>query len=289
MYSPVPLEDPTSQEKAYPPQTFNATPAQNPVYAAPPPSPQVIVNIPGYGYAAPGPQPTYVVVQGASYAPYDANPVIQAILSRHYVVDICGWIARAWELYKNAWLIYLFFSLSTIIFYALVMIPDVGFLINLVAWPLTYGFFISSSHAIRTGSRVQFVHCYNGFLYFFPLFLISLLMSVFVFLGLLLCIVPGIYLIVALHFTPCVFLEYHDSGVGLFDSFKVSLAVVNKNFFSIMLYLIVLLLFILSGLLLFGVGIFVTLPVGMLSVTFAFQDLFGLNPSKSVTSGCVCC
>jgi len=124
--------------------------------------------------------------------------------------------------------------------------------------------------------------------YYIPLLVISIAYTLASGVGFILLIVPGIWALVALSFASFIYLEYHDCGIRVFDSFVLSSKVVNKKFFQVMLYFLLVWLFSLSGVLLFGVGLFITIPVGSISCVLAFNDMFGLNRAHRFNNACVC-
>jgi len=208
------------------------------------------------------------------------------ILAQDYEVNLGKWFSESWAIYKQHWIAFVLF---TIFQFAIAFIPYVGFLIAL---PLSFGIFFAVTNKIRynglTGD-MRYDHFIFGYLFLLPLIVISILESIFISIGLLLCILPGLYFMVALSFSMYVFLEYHDQNVGIFNSMILSMKVVNKHLCEVTLYLIVDALFALSGFLLLGVGALVTVPMATIISALAFKDLFGLNPRKEQERACVFC
>jgi len=206
------------------------------------------------------------------------------LTAKDYEVEIWKWFTDAWVLYKQN---FPGFLVITIIQLVLCYLSSVG---ALVAWPMTFGYFIASAHALRSGEPPQFRHMIaQGYMLFFPLLLITLILGACVAAGFLAFIIPGIYLLIAFSFGPLVYIEYRTHKIGLWDSLIVSMKKVNKHFFWMLIFFICKVLLCGSGILLFGVGFLVTYPLSCICMATAFNDIFGVNPDLNEENGCVCC
>src|SRR5207302_5321575 len=98
-------------------------------------------------------------------------------------------------------------------------------------------------------------------------------------IGLLLCILPGIYVLVAWWmFAPLLIV---DKGLEFWPAMELSRKVVNKHWWPCF-GLFVLSLFVgCAGVLAFVVGVFVTLPIALGAMVCAYQDIFGSRPVTS--------
>jgi len=208
------------------------------------------------------------------------------ILSQEYQVNIRKWFSLSWNVYKQHWIAFVLFA----IFHgAILFLPYLGYFL---AFPLNVGIFLAVSNKIRFGdlnAPLKYDHFFYGFLYYIPILLISFFVGIFVIIGFFLCIIPGLYALIALSFSMMVFFEYHSLDIGLFGAMILSQRVVNKQFFEVTAFLIINFLLGISGLLLFGVGALVTVPLSQIMLVFAFRDIFGLNPQKVQTRTLVVC
>lgn len=100
----------------------------------------------------------------------------------------------------------------------------------------------------------------------------SILYGIAVSVGIILCVIPGIFL--AIMFT---FYGYYilDRGAGATDSLGASWNLVKSNFGSILGLLILAILLNFVGLALCGVGILVTGPVTWTAIAYAYRTLNG--------------
>ena len=91
-------------------------------------------------------------------------------------------------------------------------------------------------------------------------------------LGLVLCILPGIYLAVGYVFAlPLVI----DKKMEFWTAMEVSRRVVHEHWWSIFALVIVLALVAFSGFLLCGVGEVITIPLASAALMYVYEDLFG--------------
>jgi len=205
------------------------------------------------------------------------------LLAREYTLDTTRYLREAANKYKECWW---GFTGGFILILILYFVPYVG---PIIAWPLYYGFFIATAQSVRSRRPVQTLHLLNGFLFYWPLLLIGIIITLIISLGLVCFVVPGLWAMVAFTFTPFIFLEYRGSGITVLDSLEISYKMVNKNFWVVLGYLVLATLFGLFGFFLFFIGFIITFPISYISMVYAFDDMFGLNPSPQIASACVYC
>jgi uncharacterized membrane protein len=137
--------------------------------------------------------------------------------------------------------------------------------------PLLAGFFIVANAIIRN-EPIRFEMFFDGFKIFLPLFLAELITQAFVALGLVLLIIPGIYLAVAYSFTiPFVLFLKMD----FWDAMEASRKVITRNFWPFLGFFVILTLINIIGILTLGVGLLFTLPATYCIVYAAFEDIVG--------------
>jgi len=255
------------------PAKVPASPEYNlyPAAGAPPPGPTYI------GYIPPGdPSCPQVVL--------DPERIKEYLLAREYSLDIGRYIKESWHKYTECWWGY---SGVFLLFLLMYYVPYVG---PLLAWPLTFGVFIATAHSVRTGERVQYPLLFNAYYFYGPLFLLCLLNGLAISVGLILLVIPGLWAMIALSFSPMIYLEYRTAGLKIMDCFTISYKVINKNFCHVLGFFVVMSLFAISGVLLLGVGILVTVPIAQIAGVYAFDDIFGLNRSSpQIAFQCVQC
>ncbi|WKD50238.1 hypothetical protein [Microbulbifer spongiae] len=105
-----------------------------------------------------------------------------------------------------------------------------------------------------------------------PLVIVNFLMAIFIFIGLLLLVLPGIYLMVAYLFAiPLVV----DQNLGPWQALEASRKAVTKRWFSFLGFLILLLLIGLAGFLAVLIGMIWALPLLFIAIGVAYRKVFG--------------
>jgi hypothetical protein len=111
------------------------------------------------------------------------------------------------------------------------------------------------------------------------LILAQITFVIFVVLGVICLVVPGIYLIVAyLFFLPLITLR----GETFWDALEMSRKRVQKNWFAVAGFLLILLFINLLGAITV-IGILITAPASACALYFAFQDLFPADKDVVIT------
>ena len=107
---------------------------------------------------------------------------------------------------------------------------------------------------------------------FVQLMLAGLVSGILESIGLLLCILPGIYLIVAWWLAfPLVI----DKRLPFWDAMEVSRKVVSRHWWSFFGFFLLWCLINLGGLLVCGLGVFITFPWTSIALVYAYEDIFG--------------
>jgi uncharacterized membrane protein len=203
----------------------------------------------------------------------DTPDVIAAeYLRRGTPVDIGSAISRGWDLVRdNAALLIGASALGWIISLALACLPILGWIIGFV---MVGGLYLVFIRRIR-GEMPQVGDIFAGFnLAFGNLVLAGLVTWLLTTLGLILCILPGIYLLVGYVFAlPLVI----DKKMEFWPAMEVSRQVVQRHWWSMFGFLIVLALIVVAGFIACLVGAIVAIPVATAALMFVYEDLFGPN------------
>jgi hypothetical protein len=167
-----------------------------------------------------------------------------------------------------------FCLLNFVIQLALKSIPFVGPVASFaVTTPLLIGNFIVSAKLLQ-GQTPEFRDFFKGFQYYLPLLLLSLVAGLFIGIGTILLIIPGIYLAVAYLFASYLVV---DRGLDFWPAMELSRLTVNPRWFSYFALLLLLALLNLAGAIALGVGLLVTIPLSFCTAAVAYADLFGLQ------------
>jgi hypothetical protein len=191
-------------------------------------------------------------------------------LRRDVVIDIGSAISRGWTLVMDnlpemigatllGWLISV----------GLAFVPVLGWAVGVV---LMAGLDYMFLRRIR-GEQIQIGDLFAGFnIAFFQLVLAGLVKWLLTSVGLVLCILPGIYLAVGYIFVlPLVI----DKRMEFWPAMEVSRQVVHQHWWSIFLLAIVLVLVVCAGFLACFVGVLISIPVATAATMYVYEDLFG--------------
>jgi uncharacterized membrane protein len=140
--------------------------------------------------------------------------------------------------------------------------------------PLFMGNFIVSAKLLQ-GQTPEFRDFFAGFQYFLPLMLLSLIAGLFIGIGTLLLIIPGVYLAVAYLFASYLVV---DRRLDFWPAMELSRRTVNPRWFGYFAFVLLMGLLNLAGAVALGVGLLVTIPLSFCAVTAAYADLFGFQP-----------
>jgi uncharacterized membrane protein len=156
-------------------------------------------------------------------------------------------------------------------------IPYVGAVASFaVSTPLLMGNFIVSAKLLH-GQTPEFRDFFSGFQYLLPLLLLSLVAGLFIGIGTLLLIIPGLYLLVAYMFASYLVV---DRRLDFWPAMELSRRTVNPRCFGYFAFALLVILLNLAGAVALGVGLLVTIPLSFCAVTAAYADLFGFQSKE---------
>jgi uncharacterized membrane protein len=195
------------------------------------------------------------------------------------IVQPGKYLREGWELFKLNPGGFIAFALVFFIIQAILgYLPRVGGLISLaISGPLYAGFYIVSAKLLQRQTMV-FQDFFTGFQFFLPLLLLTVVSSLFIIAGLILLILPGIFLMVCYLFASMIVI---DRRLDFWPAMELSRRTVQTQWFGFLVFLFVLILINLAGALLLGLGLLISLPVSACAVAAAYADIFGLQSDYS--------
>jgi len=214
--------------------------------------------------AAPGAAPPTIAPPPITV---NTDALAAEILARGYDIDIGNCIGRAWELIKGD-----FWLLVGAAFVGQLIAGSLGIISLIIGGPMLGGLCALYLKKIR-GQPAQFGDAFIGFsVAFVPLMLAHIVSRLLTGVGLLLCLIPGIYFGVCWVFTiPLVI----DKKLDFWPAMELSRKVVSKHWWMLFGLLIVLFLLTLAGLLACCVGVIVTGAIAAVAEMYAYEDIFG--------------
>lgn len=191
------------------------------------------------------------------------------LIQQGYETDAGTYIRRGWEIFQENIGMFIGYTLITIAISVAAAFIPFGSL--LVSGPLTAGFYIVANK-ISKGEPYEFGTFFKGFDFFVPLLLWTLIGGIFIALGLVVLIVPGIYLAVAYTFVP-LFIVF--GKIEFWDGMEFSRKLVTKKWWNIFGFVLLLMLINMAGALAFLVGLLFTIPLTYCAIYVAFEDIVG--------------
>ncbi|MGH9143824.1 MAG: hypothetical protein ACRD2I_22030 [Vicinamibacterales bacterium] len=193
-------------------------------------------------------------------------------LQRQVSIDIGSALSRGWELVRDHLVVLVSATvLGWLVTVGLAFVPVLGWIVGFV---LMGGLDYMFLRRIR-GEEVQIGDVFAGFnIALLNLTMAGLVKWLLTSLGLLLCILPGIYLAVGYVFALPLAI---DQKMEFWTAMEVSRRVVHHHWWSVFALVIVLALVAFAGFLLCGVGALISIPVATAALMYVYEDLFGTH------------
>ena len=210
---------------------------------------------------------------GGSPPPLSAETIAAGYLEKATPIDIASCVSRGWTLVRdNAGLTIGATLLMLLVSFGLAALPVVGLLAFFVNPVLLGGLAYVFTRRIR-GENPQVGEAFNGFsLAFLQLGLGGLVSALLIAVGLLLCVLPGIYLAIGYTFALPLII---DKKYDFWTAMEVSRRVVHRQWWTIFGLALMLFLLNIIGLLACLVGCIVTAPLTVAAIQYAYEDIFG--------------
>ncbi len=199
-------------------------------------------------------------------------------LDNGYYFNFGQYFERAWQIFTSNIGLFVTYSvvyiaITGINFFISYRIPYGFHVLNLVVTPpLIAGFHIGFYYANH--NKLSFDKFFKGFNFFMPLFLFSIVSSIFIILGFFAFIIPAIYLSVAYLFTTF-FIVFHEKD--FWEAMELSRKIITKNWFAFLGFGIIMGLISLAGAMFMIVGALFTLPFSYALIYAAFEDIVGID------------
>ncbi len=194
-----------------------------------------------------------------------------SLLAADYQVAISEWLKKGWELFKkDAGLSIVFAVIAVVAYVAAGFLIPFGIGSMVISVPLFAGFIIIALMLSRN-QQSEFVRYFWGFRHLVPLLFFTIVSTTFIFIGLLFLVIPGIYLTVAYLFAPYLIV---DKNIDFWPAMELSRKKVNRHWFGIAAFCVVLLFINALACIALFIGLFITLPVSLYALAAAYEDIF---------------
>ena len=196
-------------------------------------------------------------------------------------VKVGDYVKAGWELFKKYPAGFVgYFIITLVTSFALNLVPLIGWLIGFaLISPLNAGFFVVGAKLLKNQTP-EFADFFGGFKLFVPLALLGVVSSILISIGLILLIVPGIYLIVSYLFA---IMFVVDRRLDFWPAMETSRRAVQPAWFKVFVLFLLLVVLNLAGALLLGVGLLVSVPLTHCILTVAYADIFGIESAYTIS------
>jgi TM2 domain-containing membrane protein YozV len=201
---------------------------------------------------------------------------IEEVIKGKYKVYIFNYLKIGWQIFRQqliafiGYIIFIAFINFTLQQFPYSVSAPTAFLINP---PLTAGIFVVAFKVLQNKST-NFIDIFQGFQNWGDFVIASFLIGVFITVGILLFVIPGIYLSVSYIF---VFPIIVDREFSFSEAMKASRKIINKHWFGWFAFSFFLLVCNIIGGLLFGFGWLITGPISICATAVAYQQVVGLQ------------
>ena len=175
------------------------------------------------------------------------------------------WIGEGWAMVKQ--------DMGTYFLLGLVMSLLSSMVPIIIQGPLFAGFHIFCMKKMM-GRNAEFADLFKGFNYFVPTLVASLLISLFVSIGTLLCIIPGLVVAAMYKFT---FLFIVDKRMDFWPAMQSSHNIAKGDYFGFTMFVLLMVLIDILGVICCILGVFVAVPVCMAAITVAYKEIVGFD------------
>jgi hypothetical protein len=229
-------------------------------------------------------------------------PSIEEALSRGYDFQVGALISESWRLVASSKGILIG---GFLLYYAAIMLVNtvLGFVLSLVGlepgednlvgmftsqfaigilgsvltYPLLAGLMLVGIRR-AAGQEINFNQIFLAFNNPIPVIITGILMSVMVYAGMLLLLLPGIYLAFAYTLALPLVLE---RGLSPWQALETSRKAISQHWFKVFGWAMLLGLIILLSAIPLGIGLVWTMPMWMISTGILYRTIFGVLPAAA--------
>jgi len=197
---------------------------------------------------------------------------LDVLIAKGYDFDIKEAFEKAWQLFLAQPVLSISYTLLILSIQLLFVVYFKDFTLMysiLLAPPFFSGFYLAANK-INQNQAVIYPDFFGGFMFFLPVVSIWLIGQILTFFGIVLLVIPGIYLMVAYSFAVLMAIF---GGFDFWNALEASRRLITVMWWKFFLLTLILIVMNLLGLLLFGMGLLVTVPMTFYVTYVIFEDL----------------
>jgi len=197
---------------------------------------------------------------------------LELLRAKGFDFDIVDIMTRGWQMFLKQPLLsaaYVMFIISLQLL-AYLYLNDLAFLQGLFLAPPLYSGFYLVANKISLGQQVVYPDFFKGFNFYIPVFSIWLIGQILTALGLVLFVIPGIYLAVAYSFSVLMALF---GGFDFWTALEESRKLITVRWLKFFLFTLVIVVINVLGIMSLFIGLLVTVPVTFYATYILFEDL----------------
>ena len=205
-----------------------------------------------------------------------AEAIATEYLRRNPAIDIGSAFSRGWELLRAyPGVIIGSFILMSVVCIGVAFVPILGWIASpFITGALLGGLYFVFLRRIR-GEPAEVGDVFAGFkLAYLNLLLANIVSGLLIAVGVLLCVLPGIYLAIGYMFTLALVI---DKKMEFWTAMEVSRQVVHQHWWLVFGFSLVCLLVNFAGILACFIGIIVSAPLTMVATMYLYEDLFSVS------------
>lgn len=208
---------------------------------------------------------------------------VKQLTETGYKLEIGKYISEAWEIFKDYPFGFIGFSfISACISAGLGNIPVVGTLINAAISPALGIGIVLVAQKIKHNQPFQFSDFFKGFEKMQQLAIVGILSTLLLLAAFVCLIIPGIYLAVSYGLINMFAYFLYDGNN--WETMERCRKFASKQWFDFFLFFLLLGLLNLGGVLMLVVGVFVTLPLSVISLYVCYESIIGTGEEKEGSS-----
>ncbi len=189
-------------------------------------------------------------------------------------INLGKWISEGWRMVEADFGLFLLLGFIYTAIVGIASSTAIGYFI--LAGPLEVGFFYILFERMR-GKPIDIGKLGKGFEFFAPAVLASIVISIFITIGLVLCIIPGLLVLAVYQFTMPFILE---KKMDFWQAMEASRKLLSQHLFEMTIFILIKAIIYFIGFLFCCVGFFAALPVCMAATAFAYKDMVGFETAE---------